>query len=305
MSIKKIVAFSLFIFSSFLILISGFRVNHGADTETYRNFYQYIGSKNSENFLDDNIFEYGFVFLVFLFNLLTIEFDSFLIIVALFSFISMFVTYINVKTSTFIIFCLLYLSFIYWQLQWSVLRQAISFWVLVLSFIFFKKRIILALMSSTFHISSIFSLLIYKKYKFFLIPSLFAILISVSYFFIKYLALDLEVFKIFFGDSNRWLIGLLIYITLYLLIYKRWNFNGAKIISIAVAIAVIIPIGWRVLAVILPVLLLNNNRDINFRLPMHAFLLFIIFLMKSYSHYLSSVSIDLEPEIIHIFNLIL
>jgi hypothetical protein len=273
------------------ILPSGFRGDVGPDSHTYRVIYEQGASDSGYFYFSEKYgFEPGFSAFIVALKKVNVSYEGLQLIVSIFSMLSVLFVFKKVKPINFVIFILLYFCFIYYQLQWSVIRNNMAFWLFCVSLTFFRNLNFSALISSVFHYSFFITFFRFRLIYFVLgaIPILFLI-----YFYIeKYSALNSELlYSFFWGGWFRLAYHLFLALTLlYLLCFSRLSIKYIRIHEPAVvffifvfSVGMLFPLGWRLVAVAIPFLLLVDFKFITIR-RLIAFVIvsILVFIQKSY-----------------------
>ncbi|WP_425317285.1 EpsG family protein [Stutzerimonas chloritidismutans] len=325
LSVSQFLSLMLLFCCFVLILFSAFRGDVGSDSVTYRQFYEAIkpGEYLEDFFLLKLNLHYRFepFFLLFfdLFSLVEADFFVVQYAVAFVSLFGLLLFFFKARTVNFIIFSLLYLSFIQWQLQWSVMRQCLAFWIITYGVTLFRRNPFL-FFAPGFHYSAILAVFI----KF---PRCFVFLIPVGIFFIigmvaRYSQLNTDAFSsYFFGGWLRFLFGMFGFSMMaYLLRFDKLIHGSsgssgsalsalpalsALLFSASLFITLIFPLGWRLLAVTLPFVIFIDFSGIGKRrLFLFYLFCFILIVYKGISHANNMLEAGMTPELVFIFECI-
>jgi len=229
------------------------------------------------------------------------SYEGLQLILSILSVFALLVIFLKVKPINFVIFTLMYLCFAYYQFQWSVIRNNMAFWTFSVSYVLFQRVNISALASSIFHYSFALSFLRVRA-AYFAFGGV-CVLFLLLWYILKYRTLSHNLlYSFFFGGWGR----LLYHLFLALLFLKLLGFLNLNlscmsglscklkrepIIMLFVAIffvGMLFPLGWRLVAVAIPFLLLVDFSFMSMRRFIMYFLFsVIIFFQKSYSFFVS------------------
>lgn len=297
--LSSILSWLLFLISVLMIYPSGFRGDVGSDSSIYRIIYESAGSEESYFFFMTNYgFEPASSAVMSVFKKLGAHYEGVQFFVMLFSLLSMSVVFFRTNPVNFLVFIALYLCFGYYQLQWSVIRHCLAFWLLCLLLIFFGRAFLAGILSSLFHYSFLVSLLRIKIFWLFLLAPLF---LGVLNFYVeKYKVLDyFLLYEFFWGGWPRLVYHLLVFFIIMGLlgffdrgVWRRLeNDRFAIVFVILFFLGLMFPLGWRLVVIALPFLLSVNFGTIGIRrLTVFVIFSFVLFLQKSYSYTVSELS---------------
>ncbi|MGP4846106.1 EpsG family protein [Marinobacter sp. 1Y8] len=273
------------------ILPSGFRGDVGPDSHTYRVIYEQGASDSGYLYFSKKYgFEPGFSVFIVAVKKIGVSYEGLQLIVAVFSMLSVLFVFKKVKPVNFVVFVFLYLCFVYYQLQWSVIRNSVAFWLFCVSLMFFRNLNFSSLISSFFHYS--FFLTFFRFRLVYFIVGAIPVSVLMYFYVEKYSSLSLELlYSFFLGGWSRLAYHFFLTLTLlYLLCFSRLSIKYIREHEPAVAFFILVfsagmlfPLGWRLVAVAIPFLLLVDFKFITIRRFMLFFLMsIIIFIQKSY-----------------------
>lgn len=303
----------LLVFCSFLIALSAYRGDVGSDSAIYRQFYEqlipgeYLGEIFSFESITDYRFEPLFLYVLDAFSLAGFSFELIQISVAGFSGLALWIFYVKCPPRTFIVFSLLYLAFIYWQLQWSVIRQCLAFWTLVAGVAISRSSFVPFMLASGFHVSALLAALMrFPRIILFLAPAGLLLVVGV---FTRYAELPADLlYAFFFGGSQRFLLGVAVFFVLAYCL-RLWTVRFPSLLGripffvfiAALFVSLVVPLGWRLLAVTLPLVIYSNFEDISDRrLVMFVCFSLALFAYKTVSHMENMLVSGMEPEVVFI-----
>ena len=290
--LDKLVAIVLLSVCIALIFPSGFRGEMGADTITYRGNYE--ATTSEDPFLHFfSIYNYEPGTSVFLMSLkkIGLNTDEALGFLMFFSMSCLIYIFFKAIYINFIVFSLLYLDFLYYQLQWSTLRNLLGFWIFSVLLVNSRNTIFTAFAASSFHYSFLVGLI--KPYAHLNLISLSFSIFIVYYFIDKYSSLSYEIlYEFFWGGWVRFIYnifsaGLILFLMGFLnskMIPKIKEQPQLLLFGITFLLASVFPLGWRVMAVFIPFLLISDLQYIPKR-NLYFLTIFccILFLLKSIS----------------------
>lgn len=294
----RILALLLFLICVVMIVPSGFRGDVGPDSRIYRIIF--------DNVVESGSADYGVASRDILFRLLLIQFErlkwsyeSFQFFGMAFSLFVLALAYLKSESRSFVVFASFYLAFIYYQAQWSTIRFMYAFWALSFIFLMSKKVSSGFLVSSLFHASFILGFFVSWLRK---IPAALSLLLGACVGLVMYLTVYLKHYgatslidEYVFGGPVRFLIHLLYLIIILKILspiaYRRLLFSRSKapvlIFMTMLPLGLMMPIGWRVLAIFTPLLLIADLRYVRLqRAILCVFLLIFIFIQKTVSFHL-------------------
>jgi len=298
-----------------LILPSGFRGDIGPDSETYRIMYdQAEVSQGYLYFSDQYGFEPASSSIMMLMKRSSASYEDVQFAIAFFSIVCLLLVFFNSSSINFIIFSLIYLTFCYYQLQWSVIRNCLAFWIFSAAYVFFRKTVIAGVASGLFHYSFFISLFRIKI--FYLLLGMGGFPFLLFYYVSKYGAIeDVDMLlSIFWGGWGRFTYHLVVGIIL-LFLMGLWGVKFKKNIFVAHSrreehkltfillffSGMLFPLGWRFIAVSIPFILGLNFQSLSLRrvFILISFLGFL-FIQKSYSFAVTEISKGMDPVIFFI-----
>lgn len=290
--IEVILAWLLLFIVILLIFPSGFRGDVGPDSHTYRVMYEQAADEKDLLYFQD---EYGFepaasaIFSVA--NRLGISYEGLQLGGAFFSLFGLFCVFLKVKPINFVVFTCLYLCFCYYQLQWSVIRNNMAFWIFAATYAIFKRTSISGFASFIFHYS--FFLAVFRVRLIYVILGSVCAPFLLYFYVIKYSGLSSELsYSFFFGGWGRLAYHILLALAfMYILGLLRLTRDGivgrgseAIFFTVFFFIGMMFPLGWRLVAVATPFLLFVDFKFISICRLIAFFLLSVVtFAQKSYS----------------------
>jgi hypothetical protein len=305
----KLMSVVLFLLAVCLIVPSGFRGDVGPDSATYRVIYDSINVDIKKDLF--NKFEPGFSFVMFASKLVGFDYADFQILVTLLSLVSLLFVFRKTSSVNFVLFICLYFDFVYFQLQWSVIRNCIAFWIFSVLIVFFKNSKLPGLCASLFHFSFLLSLTNIRLRNFLMLILLFFALFGYYYWKYSFLNTDL-LLSFFWGGPFRlfYHLGLLVVFLYFLGFFRHRLLTYIKQdpkISLFLVLFIAgftFPLGWRLIAIAIPLLLLVDFSHLSIKklIGFCAFSL-LVFVQKTSSFTLNEIATGDYPVLFFLLNL--
>jgi hypothetical protein len=265
----------------------------GDDTKKYQEFYDIIVlNSHSFSIRDYFIREPLFVLLFYVSSIIGLEFLELKKVIGFFYIFVILLIYGKVDSRNFIVFSSFFLAYFFLQGVWSTLRFGLAFFIISLLISYGKKGLSF-LISPLFHYSFILFYLNFLGKKTKLYAPFCLLFVAFSYTSTYISAFDIDSIKqLFLGSFPRLFLSFFSSLLLiYILGFLRKNIDRSLyFFSFIFMCSSLIPLGWRITSIFLPILLISNLSHIRIdRILLFSLTTGIIFIYKMNSHYLSEV----------------
>jgi hypothetical protein len=251
--------------------------------------------------------------IVFIFHSIKYFFNSFNLVIlfqSIFSIVCFIFISSKVKSVNLIYFSLFYIVFLHLEIQWSTLRQCLSFWIVSAIISARSSYLKASIVGFMFHSSSLLYLIteyikLKRFFNFYIVIS-FLIPIAIIFNYVSnYLMLPSEILISFFiGSEIRFISSIILIYIFYLLFFRDLLKNNPLYNRFYLALFIIglaTPIGWRLIALALPTTIFLKIKPSPVKFCLFIIILLGLCYFKYDNHFDATLNYHTRPE----YNLLL